>query len=136
MARKTIKAGGYDISDVALGLQRQLLSFKKNGDDIRYRYQSEEDTTAPNVPTAPEVSEVPTKTPLTAPTPPVQANTQERAASSQRISFPDKPITAVDLVKVVVAVTLKKSPEDIAQDQTIKALGGGESQTLGKYTFM
>ena len=135
MAKKTIAAGDYDICDVALGLERQLLSYKKNADAIRYQYQANEDTALPSDLTAPEVSGVPANAQPAVPASPTPVDTRERAIPTQQASIPDKPVSAVDLVTVVVATALKKLPGDIAQDQTIKALGGGESQTLNKYTF-
>jgi 3-oxoacyl-ACP reductase-like protein len=117
MAKKTLKAS-YESHDIALGLERELLSYKKNADAIYYKIQAEEVSAVPSKPAAAEST---TAQPAPAAAAPVAA-----PAPSQSVSIPDKVIAPVDVIAVLVAVALKKSSDEIAKDQTIKALCGGE----------
>ncbi|KAH9904934.1 hypothetical protein F4778DRAFT_780102 [Xylariomycetidae sp. FL2044] len=123
MAKKTIKADGYEFSDVARGLERQLLSYKTDADAIYYRYPEDGEHFESEAPAKPDSSSVQLKvTPV-----PTEAVTKSAVVVSQEISIPDKALCAADLVRAIVAVALKKSPDGISQDQTIKALCGGRS---------
>ncbi|OAP62549.1 hypothetical protein AYL99_01776 [Fonsecaea erecta] len=126
MAAKTIKSSGYDISDVALGLERQLLSYKRDRDAIYYRYQVEEGAESSPEPAQPAVSEMPTKAEAPRLAKSVQEEAPEMAIQTPQISIPDQPVTAIELLTAVVALALKKTPSEVVQDQTIKALSGGK----------
>jgi 3-oxoacyl-ACP reductase-like protein len=118
MAKKTLKAG-YESQDIALGLERELLSYKKNVDAIYYKIQAEEAAAVPSIPAA-------STSAMSAPAAPAPvAASAPVAAPAQSVSVPDKPIAPVDVIAVLVAVALKKSSDEIAKDQTIKALCGG-----------
>ncbi|KAK6086184.1 fatty acid synthase alpha subunit [Seiridium cupressi] len=121
MAKKTLKAD-YESHDIARGLQRELLSYKKNADAIYYKIQAEEAAAA-----APSKSTVAQSAPP--PVAPASAlvETVAMAAPAQAVSVPDKVLQPIDVLTVLVAVALKKSAADIAKDQTIKALCGGRS---------
>lgn len=120
MAKKTLKAG-YESHDIARGLQRELLSYKKNADSIYYKIQAEEvAAAAPSKPTAAQSTTAPAA-PSVSPTAPAPV-----AAPSQAPTVPDKSLEPIDVLTVLVAVALKKSVADVAKDQTIKALCGGK----------
>ncbi|KAH8681837.1 fatty acid synthase subunit alpha [Xylariales sp. PMI_506] len=115
MAKKTIKAG-YETSDIALGFERELLSYKKNVDAIYYKMH---DAPAPTPATPAATSTAPAQpAPIAAPVDPVPA---------WAASVPDKAPAPVDVITVLVALALKKSAADVPTDKTIKALCGGRS---------
>lgn len=119
MAKKTIKAG-YESSDIARGLQRELLSYKKNVDAIYYKIQAEEAAAA-----APKTAAVTEAAPVAAAPAPVAA----AAVVPQSVSVPDKALEPIDTLSTLVAVALKKPVADVSKDQTIKALCGGKSRS-------
>ncbi|KAI4595314.1 3-oxoacyl-[acyl-carrier-protein] synthase [Pestalotiopsis sp. 9143b] len=119
MAKKTIKAG-YESHDIARGLQRELLSYKKNVDAIYYKIQAEEAATAITKTAA--VTEAASVTAAPAPAAPAPV-----AVVPQSVSVPDKALEPIDTLSTLVAVALKKSVADVSKDQTIKALCGGKA---------
>lgn len=122
MMRKTIK-GDFATEDMALGLQREILSYEKDSDSIYYTIQSGEEqktpsstqTNAPATNTAPVIEPVATVT--------VAKTT---VATTVRAEIPDTPINPVDTVIVLMSLALKKPAEEINRTQTIKALCGGK----------
>lgn len=122
MAKKTLKAG-YESQDIARGLQRELLSYKKNVDAIYYKIQAEEAAASASK-TPAVVNAAPTPA-TTAPAAPALV-----AAAPQAVSVPDKALEPIDTLSTLVAVALKKSVEDVSKDQTIKALCGGKSDSM------
>ncbi|KAH6651498.1 hypothetical protein BKA67DRAFT_330604 [Truncatella angustata] len=121
MAKKTLKAD-YESHDIARGLQREFLSYKKNADAIYYKLQAEE-ATATSVSKPTTASPLPVVVAAAA----VPAESAPVLAPAQAISVPDKSLEPIDVLTVLVAVALKKSATDIIKDQTIKALCGGRS---------
>ncbi|KAK6822504.1 hypothetical protein PG987_014049 [Apiospora arundinis] len=123
MAKKTLKAD-YDIQDVALGLRRELLSHKKNADDIYYRNVADESTNASSPAPATAAILMPVPAQPSAAVPPPQPSP---AAGMSAFDLPSKPLTPTDTITILVAVALKKPSSDIDASQTIKALCGGRS---------
>lgn len=119
MAKKTLKAG-YETHDIARGLQRELLSYKKNSDAIYYKIPAvEADASISSESTAPKTAPTPV---TTSPGPTLAA---PMVAAPQSMSVPVKVLEPIDVLAVLVAVALKKPVADVATDQTIKALCGG-----------
>jgi fatty acid synthase subunit alpha len=119
MAQRTLKAK-YEGYDQALGLQRQVLAYSKEGKEIYYNVD----------PPAPVEEEIPAKTedapsaavPVAAAAAPVPA-----PAAGPVAQIPDESVTAVDIVHAVVAQKLKKSLDEISKSKAIKDLVGGKS---------
>lgn len=121
MMRKTIK-GGFVAQDMALGRQREILSYEKDADSIYYTVQSSDEQPAP--PSAPAKEPAADTTPVTEPVATVTA-AQATVATTVRAEIPDTPIDPVDTVTVLMALALKKPAEGINRTQSIKALCGG-----------
>ncbi|KAM7186221.1 hypothetical protein V8F20_011491 [Naviculisporaceae sp. PSN 640] len=127
MAKRTLKAG-YESHDVALGLQRELLTYKKNAESIYYK-PSEQATQPPptaNPSTPAAVQENPISAPSVAPSAPAQVPVSAPPPAAA-VSVPDKPVSPIDILTVLVGVALKKPASEVAQDQSVKALCGGRS---------
>jgi len=122
MARRTL-ASKYEAYDAATSVQRQILCYSKDAKEIYYDVDPIEeepepaagpasDTPAPAAPAA-AAAPVPVAAPApsSGPAPPVE----------------DAPVTAVDVLRALVAQKLKKSLSDIPLNKAIKDLVGGKS---------
>ena len=119
MAKRTL-ASKYEAYDAALSLQRQILCYNKDAKEIYYDVEPVED--APEAPSSSANSgSTPPAAPKTsaAPAPPPSNSGQPAAAVA------DAPVTAVDIVRVLVAQKLKKTLADIPPSKAIKDLVGG-----------
>jgi len=121
MAQRTLKAK-YEGYDQALGMQRQVLAYSKEGKEIYYNVDPPaplEEEPTPAVPTpAPAAAAPAAPAPTAAPAP---------AAAGPAAAVADAPVKAVDIVHAVVAQKLKKQLEDISPSKAIKDLVGGKS---------
>jgi hypothetical protein len=123
MAKQTV-AAKYQDSDMASGIHRRLLSLKLDAKEIFYeedQYSHERDPANVDIPAdvaVKDVSDVPTMpvaaTPLVVP-----------LAPQQRPTLPSAPVTAAEVVKTIVAATLKVPTAKISMDNTIKGLAAG-----------
>jgi len=120
MAQRTLKSK-YESYDQALGLQRQVLAYSKEGKEIYYNVDSpapvEEAAPAPTVP-APAAP---------APAAPAPVAAAPAPSAGPAVAIVDAPVKAVDIVHTVVAQKLKKSIEEISSSKAIKDLVGGKS---------
>jgi fatty acid synthase subunit alpha, fungi type len=107
MALRTLKSK-YEGYDQALGMQRQVLAYSKEGKEIYYNVD----------PPAPAAA--PTPAPAAAPAP-------TAAPSGPVAQVADEPVKAVDIVHTVVAQKLKKRLEEVSSSKAIKDLVGGKS---------
>jgi hypothetical protein len=122
MALRTLKTK-YEGYDQALGMQRQVLAYSKEGKEIYYNV----DPPASVEEVAPSASES-APTPAAAPAPvPAAAPALAAAPSGPAAQIADVPVKAVDIVHTVVAQKLKKTIEDISVSKAIKDLVGGKS---------
>ncbi|KAL2215255.1 3-oxoacyl-synthase [Thermoascus aurantiacus ATCC 26904] len=133
MARRTL-ASKYEAYDAATSVQRQILCYSKDAKEIYYDVDPIEeepepaagpasDTPAPAAPAA-AAAPVPVAAPApsSGPAPPVE----------------DAPVTAVDVLRALVAQKLKKSLSDIPLNKAIKDLVGGNNSHnagIGKSTL-
>src|SRR5277367_4686756 len=109
MALRTLKTK-YEGYDQALGMQRQVLAYSKEGKEIYYNV----DPPAPVDGVVPSASE-PTSAPAVAPIPaPAAAPVPAAAPSGPAAQIDDVPVKAVDIVHAVVAQKLKKTIEDVS----------------------
>ncbi|KAI0130228.1 hypothetical protein BJ170DRAFT_652492 [Xylariales sp. AK1849] len=131
MAKKTL-AASYKTQDIARGRRRELLGYHKQADAIYYRSLEPEVVDAPVVTPntvlataakapAPEV----TPAPLT----PIISTTQNPSAT-----IPDVPLEVSNILMTIVALGLKKSPEQISAREPLKQLCGGRSTLQNEIT--
>jgi fatty acid synthase subunit alpha, fungi type len=113
MALRTLKSK-YEGYDQALGMQRQVLAYSKEGKEIYYNV----DPPAPMEEVAPAPAAAPA---------PVVAPAQTAAPSGPAAQVADEPVKAVDIVHTVVAQKLKKRLEEVSSSKAIKDLVGGKS---------
>lgn len=120
MARRTL-ASKYEAYDAATSVQRQILCYNKDAKEIYYDVDPVEDEPEPtqepaaSTPTAPAPAGAPA---AGAPPPPPSAGP---AAAVE-----DAPVTAVDVLRSLVAQKLKKSLADVPLSKAIKDLVGGK----------
>ena len=121
MAKRTL-ASKYEAYDAALSVQRQILCYNKDAKEIYYDVEPVEDDPTPAAsgnPTTPSTSSAaPSQAaPMAAPAPAPSAGPAAVVA--------DTPVTAVDIVRTLVAQKLKKPLTDIPLSKAIKDLVGG-----------
>lgn len=119
MARRTL-ASKYEAYDAATSVQRQILCYNKDANEIYYDVEPvEEEPEAAAEPASAAPGAAPAAAPAAgAPPPPPSAGP---AASVE-----DVPVTAVDILRTLVAQKLKKSLSDVPLSKAIKDLVGGK----------
>ena len=119
MARRTL-ASKYEAYDAATSVQRQILCYNKDAKEIYYDVDPvEEEATAPPgdaAASAPAVS---------APAAVVAPVTAAPPSAGPAAAIEDAPVTAVDVLRTLVAQKLKKSLSDVPLSKAIKDLVGG-----------
>ena len=120
MAKRTL-ASKYEAYDAALSVQRQILCYNKDSKEIYYDVDPVEEAPAPSssdngssTPSAPAASSA---APITAAPPP--------PSSGPAAAVADAPVTAVDIVRSLIAQKLKKPLAEIPLSKAIKDLVGG-----------
>ncbi|THC97468.1 hypothetical protein EYZ11_003056 [Aspergillus tanneri] len=119
MARRTI-ASKYEAYDAATSVQRQILCYNKDAKEIYYDVDPVEEE--PEMAAAPAAS-IPAPAPAVA-TAPVSL---PPASTGPAAAVEDAPVTAVDVLRTLVAQKLKKSLSDVPLSKAIKDLVGGKS---------
>lgn len=120
MARRTL-ASKYEAYDAATSVQRQILCYNKDAKEIYYDVDpvEEEPATEPAAaPTAAAATATPAAAVAAAPPPP---------SAGPAAAVEDAPVTAVDVLRSLVAQKLKKSLADVPLSKAIKDLVGGKS---------
>ncbi|KAL3469376.1 hypothetical protein BJX99DRAFT_75054 [Aspergillus californicus] len=123
MARRTL-ASKYEAYDAATSVQRQILCYNKDAKEIYYDVDpvEEEPEATLEASATPAASAAPTAaTAVTAPAAPAPASAGPAAPVE------DAPVTALDVVRTLVAQKLKKTLSDIPLNKAIKDLVGGKS---------
>lgn len=119
MARRTL-ASKYEAYDAATSVQRQILCYNKDAKEIYYDVDpiEEEPEAAPesSAPAAAAAAPAAPAAPATAPPP----------SAGPAAAVEDAPVTAVDILRVLVAQKLKKSLADVPLTKAIKDLVGGK----------
>lgn len=128
MARRTL-ASKYEAYDAATSVQRQILCYNKDAKEIYYDVDPVEDEPAP----APEAAATGAASAPAAPAPGPAAATPAPAAAPAPSAGPaaaveDTPITAVEMVRSLIAQKLKKGLADVPPSKAIKDLVGGKPQ--------
>lgn len=118
MARRTL-ASKYEAYDAATSVQRQILCYNKDAKEIYYDVDPVEEE--------PEPTEPSTSTPVpsapAAPAPAAAAAPPQNAGPAAPVE--DAPVSAVDVLRTLVAQKLKKGLTDIPLSKAIKDLVGG-----------
>lgn len=123
MAKRTI-ASKYEAYDAAKSVQRQILCYNKDAKEIYYDVDPVEEESAPTAAgssdSAPSqlTSAPPTSAPVTVTAPQPSAGLAAQVA--------DAPVSAVDIVRSLIAQKLKKPLMDIPLNKAIKDLVGGK----------
>ena len=121
MATRTLKAK-YESADGSVSMTRTILCHSKNVKDIYYQHEDE-----PEAAPAEEAAPAPASSAAPAATQAAAAAAPVAAPSGPVASIDDVPITAMDILLVVVAQKLKKRVDEIPLSKTIKDLVGGKS---------
>ena len=126
MAKRTL-ASKYEAYDAARSLQRQILCYNKDAKEIYYDVEPIEEEVAPTTPLCgDETTAPPASTTAAAVTP--GANPPPITGPAAQV--PDAPISAVDIVRTLVAQKLKKPLLEIPLSKAIKDLVGGKKSTI------
>jgi fatty acid synthase subunit alpha len=122
MAKRT-QATRFAASDASQGLKREFFGCLKDIDSVYYQSKVIEED---HVPVDEKNSNAKSPTTL------VEVTTQSTPAKSQAQTFriPDAPISAIDVIKTLLAIKFKKSPSEIPGSSTIKILAGGKCLCL------
>jgi len=119
MARRTL-ASKYEAYDAATSVQRQILCYNKDAKEIYYDVDpvEEEPVTEP-------AAAAPSAAPATA-APAAAAAAPPPPSAGPAAAVEDAPVSAVDILRSLVAQKLKKSLADVPLSKAIKDLVGGK----------
>jgi fatty acid synthase subunit alpha len=118
MARRTL-ASKYEAYDAATSVQRQILCYNKDAKEIYYDVDPVEEE--------PEAAEpAPSATPAAPAAAPAAGAPPPPPSAGPAASVEDIPVTAVDILRTLVAQKLKKSLADVPLSKAIKDLVGGK----------
>ncbi|TGJ80111.1 hypothetical protein E0Z10_g8651 [Xylaria hypoxylon] len=120
MAKRTL-ASKYEAFDAAKSVQRQILCYNKDAKEIYYDVDPIEEEPEPS-PNAAESSSGQAHAPAAAAAPVASA-----PSAGPAISVPDSPVTALEIVRALIAQKLKKPFLEIPLGKAIKDLVGGKS---------
>jgi fatty acid synthase subunit alpha len=119
MARRTL-ASKYEAYDAATSVQRQILCYNKDAKEIYYDVDPVEEEA---------VAEPAAAAPSAAPTsaaPAAAAAAPPPPSAGPAAAVEDAPVSAVDILRSLVAQKLKKSLADVPLSKAIKDLVGGK----------
>jgi fatty acid synthase subunit alpha, fungi type len=121
MAKRTI-ASKYEAYDAAKSVQRQILCYNKDAKEIYYDVDPVEDEpeSAADAGAAPAASASPSSSA------PVAAASPPPPSAGPAAQVPDAPVSAVDIVRSLIAQKLKKPLTEIPLSKAIKDLVGGK----------
>ncbi|KAF3401993.1 Fatty acid synthase subunit alpha [Penicillium rolfsii] len=122
MARRTL-ASKYEAYDAATSVQRQILCYNKDAKEIYYDVDpvEEEPEAAAEAPAAAAGASAP------AAAAPVAVAAPPPPSAGPAAAVEDVPVTAVDILRSLVAQKLKKGLSDVPLTKAIKDLVGGKS---------
>lgn len=124
MAKRTL-ASKYEAFDAAKSVQRQILCYNKDAKEIYYDVDPIEEE--------PEPTPAASSSGASAPAPAAAAAAAPAAAApapsaGPAAAVPDAPVSAMDIVRALIAQKLKKPFAEIPLSKAIKDLVGGKSQ--------
>jgi fatty acid synthase subunit alpha len=120
MAKRTL-ASKYEAYDAAKSVQRQILCYNKDAKEIYYDVDPVEDEPAP---AAGSSGSAPASAPASSSAPVAAAPPPPSAGPAAQV--PDAPVSAVDIVRALIAQKLKKPLLEIPLSKAIKDLVGGK----------
>ncbi|KAK4192396.1 fatty acid synthase subunit alpha [Podospora australis] len=123
MAKRTL-ASKYEAYDAAKSVQRQILCYNKDANEIYYTPDPVEEEPEPAA-AAEASSSSAAAAPAAAPAAAAAAPPPPGAGPAAAV--PDAPVQALDIVRALVAQKLKKGLQDIPLSKAIKDLVGGKS---------
>lgn len=131
MAKRTL-ASKYEAYDAAKSVQRQILCYNKDAKEIYYDVDPVEDEPTPAAPSnnSPAQAQAPSagSAPAAAAPPPPSAGPAAQV--------PDAPVSAVDIVRALIAQKLKKPLLEIPLSKAIKDLVGGGCRNSSNLEFV
>lgn len=130
MAKRTI-ASKYEAYDAAKSLQRQILCYSKDAKEIYYDIDPV-DTEVDPAP-GPFNGSIPSQTTApaaAAPVPATPAAAPPMQSAGPAAQVPDAPVSAVDILRALVAQKLKKPLLEVPSTKAIKDLVGGTSSSF------
>jgi fatty acid synthase subunit alpha, fungi type len=122
MAKRTLDRFNV-ASDAANGKRRTLLCISKNSDEIHYETGPTHEVNTEVAPASTPEQNQPVASPVATPT--VATEAPAGRPATQAIS--DAPISAIEILRALLAHTLKKSESDINLDDSVTALSKGRS---------
>lgn len=122
MAKRTL-ASKYEAFDAAKSVQRQILCYNKDAKEIYYEADPTEEEPEPT-PAAVAGSSSAAPASAAAAAAPVAAAPAPGAGPAAAV--PDAPVTAMDIVRSLIAQKLKKPYSEIPLSKAIKDLVGGK----------
>lgn len=125
MARRTL-ASKYEAYDAATSVQRQILCYNKDAKEIYYDVDPIEEEPEP-APESGAASTPAASAPAAAAAPAAASAAPAAAPAGPAAAVEDAPVTAVDVLRSLVAQKLKKSLADVPLTKAIKDLVGGMS---------
>ena len=129
MARRTLTSK-YEAYDAATSVQRQILCYGKDSDEIYYDVDvQEEQQSAPESNKPPANSSAPAL-PIQSAAPPVAATPASSQNAGAAAPVDDSPVTSVDILRALIAQKLKKPLTEIPLSKAIKDLVGGKKSSL------
>lgn len=131
MARRTL-ASKYEAYDAATSVQRQILCYNKDAKEIYYDVDPIEEEPAAEPAAAAPAAAAPAAA-AAAPVPAVAAPPAPSAGPAAAVE--DAPVTAVDVLRSLVAQKLKKPLADVPLSKAIKDLVGGKSENQSIIRF-
>lgn len=127
MAKRTI-ASKYEAFDAAKSIQRQILCYNKDAKEIYYDVDPIEEEPEPAA--APAASSS-SSAPAPAAAAPVAAAPTPSAGPAAAVD--DAPVSALEIVRALIAQKLKKPFLEIPLSKAIKDLVGGKSNHYANY---
>ncbi|KAI0417474.1 fatty acid synthase subunit alpha [Xylaria grammica] len=122
MAKRTL-ASKYEAFDAAKSVQRQILCYNKDAKEIYYDVDPVEEEPEPS-PNAAESSSSQAPVPAASAAP---VATAPAPSAGPAAAVPDSPITALEIVRALIAQKLKKPFLEVPLAKAIKDLVGGKS---------
>lgn len=122
MAKRTL-ASKYEAFDAAKSVQRQILCYNKDAKEIYYDVDPIEEEPEPTPAAAAGPS---SGAPAAATAAPVAAAATPPPSSGPAAQVPDAPVSAMDIVRALIAQKLKKPVSEIPLSKAIKDLVGGK----------
>jgi fatty acid synthase subunit alpha len=124
MAKRTL-ASKYEAYDAAKSVQRQILCYNKDAKEIYYDVDPAVDEREPAAGGGAASAPSPSSAPLSK-SAPQAATAPPPPSAGPAAAVADAPVSAVDIVRTLIAQKLKKPLTDIPLSKAIKDLVGGQ----------